>query len=151
MVTWKKKEKRKKNKLVEWKAFADSVDIEKMIFLFLTCLVSYSNLLILCRTWPILYQMFAQKTKHLGQRLTDCQVFVRMVRQVKVSSVWFGYIFIISLNVAKSVAWSPSFLTNVQLVEWSAFYAKGNSGGAYKTISDFNKSLGSQIFFRRGE
>ena len=40
-------------------------------------------------------------------------VFLRMVRQVKMSSDCFGYSFAIFFNISKSVAKSSSFLTNV--------------------------------------
>ena len=75
----------------------------------------------------------------------------RMIREIKVSSDWFGCVLVTPIYGAdvfsESVTESSSCFTNVKLFAISASYAADDiGGGARKVISDLIGSLGSRHF-----
>ena len=77
-------------------------------------------------------------------------MLLRMIREIKVNSDWFGCVLIISSFAkvfSESVTTSSSCFTNVQLFAISASYAAVDiGGGAREVISDLNGSLGLRHF-----
>ena len=78
-------------------------------------------------------------------------MMLRMVREIKVSSDWFGCVLVVSFYVSKvfseSVTWSSSCFTNVYLFAISASYAVDDiDGGVREVISDLNGYIGSRHF-----
>ena len=78
-------------------------------------------------------------------------MMLRMVREIKLSSDWFGCVLVISFYVAmvfsESVTWSSSCFTNVKLFAISASYTVDNFGGGVReVISDLNGYIGSRHF-----
>ena len=76
-----------------------------------------------------------------------------MIREIEIPGNWFGCVLVITFNVslvfAETVSSSLYCFTNVYIFALTARYAIDNIyGGVCKTISDFNRSLGSCYFVR---
>ena len=67
--------------------------------------------------WKINFCSKVLRLSELGGKAANCHMMLRMVREIKVSSDWFGCVLVISFYVAmvfsKSVTWSSSCFINV--------------------------------------
>ena len=82
-------------------------------------------------------------------KAANCHIMLRMVREIKVSSNWFGCILVISFYVTKvfseSVTKLSSCFTNVKLFAINTSYTVNDTG---RGASEMNSDLDGPLRFR---